>query len=70
MSIKDVNGNVVGEVSSGGQSPCLQIPIAMGYVNTDCAQIGTPLKVAIRANKDIDVQVCDLPFVPKGYFHK
>ena len=68
MPIKDVNGNVVGEVSSGGQSPCLQIPIAMGYVNTECTAVDTPLKVEIRANKDIDVQVCNLPFVPKGYF--
>ena len=68
MKIKDVNNNIVGEVSSGGQSPCLKIPIAMGYVDNEYSAVDTPLKVEIRANKDIDVKVCNLPFVPKGYF--
>eukprot|EP01084_Bolivina_argentea_P064325 117331_1 len=68
MKILDVNGNDIGIITSGSFSPCLQLPISMGYVNMEYTEIGTELKVEIRNNKTVDVKVCELPFVPKGYF--
>lgn len=68
MKILDGEGNKIGVVTSGSFSPCLQLPIAMGYVKTDQAEIGNKVKVEIRSNKTVDVEVCSMPFVPKGYF--
>jgi len=68
MNILDAEGQRVGTVTSGSFSPCLQLPIAMGYVATDKAEVGQPLKVEIRSNKTVDVAVCAMPFVQKGYF--
>jgi aminomethyltransferase len=68
MKVFDKEGNEVGEVSSGSFSPCLQFPIAMAYVDTPLTEIGTQLQVEIRPDKFVDVAVCELPFVPKGYY--
>lgn len=66
--ILNESGTDVGEITSGTFSPCLQLPIAMAYVNSDYCEIGTSLEVVIRDNKKIQVKVCELPFVNKGYF--
>ena len=68
MKILDNNNQDIGIITSGSFSPCLQLPIAMGYVNIENSEIDTELKVEIRKNKTVDVRVCALPFVPKGYF--
>jgi len=68
MKILDEDDNEIGEVTSGSFSPCLQLPIAMGYVPPEQSELDTGLKVEIRKNKAVDVKVCSLPFVPKGYF--
>merc|ERR1719300_310612 len=68
MNILDGDGNRIGMVTSGSFSPCLQLPIAMGYVDTKHAEIGKEVKVEIRSNKSVDVEVCSMPFVEKGYF--
>merc|ERR1719474_7995 len=68
MNILDGEGNNIGMVTSGSFSPCLQLPIAMGYVKTEQAEIGNAVKVEIRKNKTVDVEVCAMPFVQKGYF--
>jgi len=70
MEIKNEKNEVIGEVTSGGFSPCLDHPIAMGYVRPEYSAVDTKLKVAIRSDKNIDVKVSALPFVPKGYFGK
>ena len=59
----------VGTVTSGGFSPTLERPIAMGYVTTDLAATGTALEVEVR-NKRLAAQVCALPFVPHRYHRK
>lgn len=59
----------VGTVTSGGFSPTLERPIAMGYVTTDLAATGTLLEVEVR-NKRLAAQVCALPFVPHRYHRK
>lgn len=49
--ICDSEGAVIGEVSSGSQSPSLGIGIGMGYVQTDLAKPGTPLLIDVRGRK-------------------
>jgi aminomethyltransferase len=57
----------VGIVTSGGFSPTLQAPIAMAYVASDHAAIGTPLEVEVRG-KRLAATVSPTPFVPHRYF--
>ena len=69
MNILNKDGSeIVGEVTSGGFSPCLQKPIAMGYVRPEYTEIDTQLQVEIKSGKCVNVNVCQLPFVPKGYY--
>ena len=56
----------VGRITSGGFSPSLERPIAMGYVDTDLAGEGTDLEVEVR-NKRLPAKVAKLPFVPHRY---
>jgi aminomethyltransferase len=60
--IVDANDNIIGEVTSGTQSPSLQKAIGMGYVKTAFAKEGTTIYVRIRDNK-IKAQVTKLPFI-------
>jgi aminomethyltransferase len=60
---------VVGKVTSGGFSPTLGRPIAMGYVPPALAAAGTSLKVIVRGRSQ-DARVTDLPFVPHRYVRK
>ncbi|MBX7496961.1 glycine cleavage system aminomethyltransferase GcvT [Qipengyuania sp. 6B39] len=57
----------VGRVTSGGFSPTLGRPIAMGYVATEHAAEGTELEIAVR-NKRLPAKVVSLPFVPHNYY--
>jgi aminomethyltransferase len=59
--IVDVDGNVIGKVTSGTQSPSLQKAIGMGYVKTEFAKEGTEIFINIRDNK-IKAQVVKPPF--------
>ena len=56
----------IGMVTSGGFGPSLDAPIAMGYVSTSCAQVGTPLFAEVRG-KRLPVAVSELPFVTPHY---
>ncbi|KKC27609.1 hypothetical protein WP12_02340 [Sphingomonas sp. SRS2] len=56
----------VGTVTSGGFSPTLQAPIAMGYVAAASAVIGRPLQIDVRG-KRLDAVVAPMPFVPHRY---
>jgi aminomethyltransferase len=67
--ILDTAGAPVGKVTSGGFSPTLNRPIAMGYVTPAHATPGTRLKVAVRGRQQ-DATVVPLPFVPHRYFRK
>ena len=66
--IKTPEDILVGRVTSGGFSPTLGRPIAMGYVETSSAAIGTPLDLVVRG-KPMAAHVVALPFVPHRY-HK
>ncbi|GAB4815542.1 hypothetical protein N2152v2_002588 [Parachlorella kessleri] len=63
-----LEGQKVGEITSGAFSPCLKKNIAMGYVDKAYAKAGTPLKVVVRGKQN-DATVTKMPFVPTHY-HK
>jgi aminomethyltransferase len=65
----DAEGNEVGRITSGGFSPSLQRPIAMGYLATHLAEVGTALKLEQRG-KLFDARVAAMPFVPHRYHRK
>jgi aminomethyltransferase len=67
--IADASGSVVGVVTSGGFSPSLGAPIAMGYAPPALAVPGTALKVLVRGRAQA-AQVTEPPFVPQRYFRK
>lgn len=62
--IADSNGNIIGKVTSGTQSPTLNKAIGMGYVNKDFAKADTEIFVVIR-DKAIKAKVCKIPFLKK-----
>jgi aminomethyltransferase len=62
-------GNEIGRVTSGGFSPSLQRPIAMGYVASHLSDLGTALKLEQRG-KLFDARVAAMPFVPHKYHRK
>ncbi|MDO5090450.1 MAG: glycine cleavage system aminomethyltransferase GcvT [Cardiobacteriaceae bacterium] len=61
-----LNDEQVGEVTSGGFGASVNAPIAMGYVRTDLAAVGTKLVAKVRG-KDVAVEVVAMPFVKKDY---
>jgi len=67
--VLDREANEVGRITSGGFSPSLQRPIAMGYVNAPFAEDGTRLKLEQRG-KLFDAKVTAMPFVPHRYHRK
>jgi aminomethyltransferase len=60
------DGTEAGTVTSGGFSPTLSAPIAMGYVRKDLATGGTALHLMVRG-KPLSARVVPLPFVPHRY---
>jgi aminomethyltransferase len=64
--IADANGVEVGVVTSGGFSPSLSAPIAMGFVPPELSAPGTALKVLVRG-KPQAAEVTAMPFVPHNY---
>jgi len=59
--ITDAEGNTIGKVTSGTQSPSLQKPIGMGYVKAEFAKEGTEIFIKIRDNQ-IKATVVKPPF--------
>ena len=67
--IADADGASVGVVTSGGFSPTLSAPVAMGYLPPALAPPGTRLAVIVRGKAQA-AQVVALPFVPHRYFRQ
>jgi aminomethyltransferase len=59
-------GEAVGVVTSGGFSPSLSAPIAMGFVPPACAALGTALEVEVRGRRQA-AEVAPMPFVAHRY---
>ena len=62
--IQDADGNRIGEVTSGTQSPTLSKAIGMGYVKPEFAKEGSELFIAIR-DKKLKACVVKMPFLKK-----
>ncbi|MGR6807015.1 glycine cleavage system aminomethyltransferase GcvT [Sphaerotilus natans] len=63
----DAEGRRVGQVTSGTVGPTVGQPIAMGYVETALAAVGTALFAEVRG-KRVPMQVAAMPFAPHRYF--
>ncbi|MDP9127449.1 MAG: glycine cleavage system aminomethyltransferase GcvT [Pseudomonadota bacterium] len=64
--IVDEKGRKIGIITSGGFGGSVDGPIAMGYVETAFAGIGTPLFLMVRG-KPLPAVVAKLPFAPHRY---
>jgi aminomethyltransferase len=56
----------IGKVTSGGFGPSLNAPVAMGYLPTSLAAIGTTVFAEVRGQR-LPLQVAATPFVPNTY---
>jgi aminomethyltransferase len=59
--IFDAEGNTIGNVTSGTQSPSLQKAVGLGYVHTAFAKEGTEIYIGIRDNK-VKAKIVKPPF--------
>lgn len=60
-------GEKIGEITSGGFGPSLNGPMAMGYVATPYAKIGTNILLSVRGN-NLPAKIVSMPFVPQNYY--
>ena len=65
--ILDGDGKLIGVVTSGGFSPSLGRPIAMGYVGRGFETPGTKIGLRVRS-KVLEAEVVDMPFVAHNYY--
>lgn len=64
--LRDARDRVVGRVSSGALTPSADAAIAMGYVDTAHAAVGTELYALVR-DRRLPMQIVDMPFVAHRY---
>jgi len=67
IELQDLNGQHIGEVTSGLLGPTIDQPIAMGYVPTALAALGSRVNAIVRG-KPVPMEVVAMPFVPTNYF--
>ncbi len=60
-------GQKIGEVTSGLLAPTADKPVALAYVQTQYAQVGTRVNAMVRG-KAVPMEVSPLPFVPNRYY--
>jgi len=65
--LQDLNGNTIGEVSSGLLGPTVDKPVAMGYVPLEFSALGTLVNAIVRG-KVVPMEVVAMPFNPTHYF--
>ncbi len=56
----------IGKVTSGGFGPSLNAPVAMGYLPTSLAAVGTAVFAEVRGQR-LPLKVASTPFVPNTY---
>lgn len=61
-AINDENGNKIGEVTSGTQSPSLGKAIGLGYVSKEYSYIDSKIYIKVR-EKNLEAEVVKLPFL-------
>jgi aminomethyltransferase len=65
--IQDASGKRLGEVTSGLLGPTIDKAIAMAYVPSEFAAVGTRVNAIVRG-KPVPMEVVTMPFVPTNYF--
>ena len=63
--IESPEGEEIGVVTSGTQSPSLDIPIGMGYVTMPYSSKGSRIMI-VAGTKRLQAEVCGLPFYQKN----
>ena len=64
--IRAAGGTTIGKITSGGFGPSIDGPIAMGYVASAHAAIGTTVSLMVRGTPR-PARIVPLPFVPHRY---
>ncbi len=64
--LQNLQGDTIGEVTSGLLGPSADRPVAMGYVTTAHTAVGTRVNAVVRG-KVVPMEVAALPFVPNRY---
>ncbi len=67
VELQNTDGQRIGEVTSGLLGPTINQPIALGYVESGYAALGTQVQALVRG-KAVPMEVAPLPFVPNRYF--
>lgn len=65
--VVDANGADIGVVTSGSLGPSINQPVALAYLATPQAAVGTQVFAIVR-DKRVAMTVTTLPFVPNGYY--
>jgi aminomethyltransferase len=66
-AIVDEGGGAIGRVTSGTVGPSVGKPVALAYVPSALAAVGTPLDADVRGKRQ-PMRVQALPFTPHRYF--
>ena len=62
----ELNGAIIGTVTSGGFAPSLDAPAALGFVDAALTAPGTEINALVRG-REVPVTVAALPLVPHRY---
>lgn len=65
-ALQSIDGQTIGEVTSGLLGPSVDKPIAMAYVRTEFAAPGTRVHAMVRG-KAVPMEVSAMPFLPPRY---
>ena len=65
--IQDMDGNTIGEITSGGFGPTAGGPVAMGYVARKFTKAGTSVNLIVRG-KARPATITKMPFAPHRYY--
>ena len=60
--VVDAEGNIIGKVTSGTQSPMKKIGVGLAYVDKPNFKLGSEIFIQVR-NKNLPAKVVKLPFV-------
>ncbi|MBY6083002.1 glycine cleavage system aminomethyltransferase GcvT [Ruegeria arenilitoris] len=66
VEVQDLQGNTIGQITSGGFGPTVGGPVAMGYVAAGHTEQGEQVNLIIRG-KAQPAQIVALPFVKQNY---
>jgi aminomethyltransferase len=66
VELQNTNGQRIGEITSGLLGPTINQPIAIGYVDSGYAALGTQVQALVRG-KAVPMEVAAMPFVPNRY---